>query len=1288
MDHSRQRFNAKARQSTAGSHKKKAKRRKDPEASRTEQEADPNAEIVESKTVVQREEDRREKLRQELLAQSDSKASSKKKKRLDKYIDKKLKQEERGVLFEKLSKSQAHASTALHLQSSSTLGTGRASTHKALQDAQEDMDVRRVLDGRTGKGKRQRNRNLPLPAVSDSEDDDDDFLMEVDARDGVETSNPPENEGKSRSQPVIIVDSGFATQVVSAVEEDARQNTVSLSTVGSALHRNVDGSVVAPRIGKRKRKGTKAFSSSLKAQRTASQPTFNDRDVESDSSFDSSDSGNDTAEEEAASGGEGSRGSENPSETGNLSDEEDAKQEEDEEEEPLDVPPPSKRRKTSGFKEWAMKQLSAAKSYVSSPAADTPPLAQEPELPTSSPRKHKTDVFNKSGEMRGPLGEDLQLPSTSFAKHLQETATKAKSGDTASKSKHKTIEVKRPPDVEEARLMLPIIAEEQPIMEAILLHSIVIICGETGSGKTTQVPQFLYEAGFGSLGSDNPGMIGITQPRRVAAISMASRVAHELSLQSTRVSYQIRYDATVSPTTAIKFMTDGVLLRELATDFLLTKYSVIIVDEAHERSMNTDILIGVLSRVIKLREEMWRAGKDDIKPLRLIIMSATLRVSDFAENKALFTTPPPIINVSARQHPVTIHFSRRTVSDYVTEAIRKASKIHSRLPSGGILIFLTGQNEISGVCRKLEAKYGPKALEAKRKMRKAVQERIGRWGQYEEAGGPQSTVAPAQADVEAEDIDLGDSAQNQGELAFDIDGDPADVEVDDDALDSDDASSVDEELGIDAEESDAPMHVVPLYALLSSDKQMQVFQPPPPGARLVVVATNVAETSLTIPGIRYVVDCGRAKERRHDNANGIQAFQVSWISKASAAQRAGRAGRTGPGHCYRLYSSALFEHYFAQFSQPEILRVPIEGVVLQMKSMHIDVVVNFPFPTPPDRASLQKAEKVLMHLGALKSASRSSAPTSDIVPGITVGGEITDVGKAMALFPLSPRFSRMLVSGRQHGCLPYVITIVSALSVGDPFLREEALSEGREESESAGEKLSHLTSETVRAKEVHKLRRRAFFQSQQVHASLGDSTSDVFKTLSVVGAYEYAGGGHTFCDEHFVRPKAMEEIHKLRAQISNIVQVNFPDLETAFAANLRPPSNLQLKVLRQLIAAGFIDQVAVRKDIVQDAAASGEKYTTSKGVAYRALGISEDVFIHPSSVLANRPPPDYLVYLEVVQTSRVYIKGLTIVNTTWLASLGRSLCTYSKPIVTKEGHSVVIPHFGPEGWELPPIKDG
>jgi ATP-dependent RNA helicase DHX37/DHR1 len=463
---------------------------------------------------------------------------------------------------------------------------------------------------------------------------------------------------------------------------------------------------------------------------------------------------------------------------------------------------------------------------------------------------------------------------------------------------------------------------------------------------------------------------------------------------------------------------------------------------------------------------------------------------------------------------------------------------------------------------------------------------------------------------------------------------------------------------------------------------MRVFDAPPAGYRLVVVSTNVAETSLTIPNIRYVIDCGRAKERHYDMASGIQSFQVSWISKASAAQRAGRAGRTGPGHCYRLYSSALYEHYFDSFSQPEILRTPIEGVVLQMKSMNIDAVVNFPFPTPPDRQVLKKAETVLTRLGALSSAPLVSQAG---VSMSTIGGQVTPLGKAMNLFPLSPRFSRMLVGSQQHGCLPYVISIVAAMSVGDPFLREEGL-DADSESDSDDEGLGHIKNASIRAKEARKTRRRAFFESQQVHGSLGNFNSDIFRFLSVVGAYEYSGGGHQFCKTHFVRPKAMEEIHKLRAQLSSIAESNFQNAEVGFNKNIRPPNDTQLKAIRQLLAAAFIDQVAVRKDLIQKNA-SGGKFSTAKGVPYAAVGVSEDVFIHPMSVLANRPPPDYLVFSEVVRTSRTWIKGLTVINPAWLSSLGKqSMCTFSKPSRNNAGVMMSIPRFGPDQWELPPVK--
>lgn len=282
------------------------------------------------------------------------------------------------------------------------------------------------------------------------------------------------------------------------------------------------------------------------------------------------------------------------------------------------------KRKRGGFKEWAQKQIIASQGLDDPPDKASTTNSAIPTTTTPLSYKSSRAIALESSGLTGPMGEVMAVPQTAFAQHIQ--ATK---GD--SSSLRRFINVERSAEIQAARLLLPTVSEEQPIMEAVMLNPVVIICGETGSGKTTQVPQFLYEAGFGSSGSgkhasshiygtyqwlprlENPGMIGITQPRRVAAMSMASRVAHELSLPASKVSYQIRYDATTSPTTSIKFMTDGVLLRELATDFLLSRYSVIIVDEAHERSMNTDILIGVLSRVIKLREEMWKKKKGDVK---------------------------------------------------------------------------------------------------------------------------------------------------------------------------------------------------------------------------------------------------------------------------------------------------------------------------------------------------------------------------------------------------------------------------------------------------------------------------------------------------------------------------------------------------------------------------------------------------------------------------------------------------------------------------------------------------
>ncbi len=749
---------------------------------------------------------------------------------------------------------------------------------------------------------------------------------------------------------------------------------------------------------------------------------------------------------------------------------------------------------------------------------------------------------------------------------------------------------------------------------------------------------------------------------------MTQRVGSELSLPPSVVSHQIRYDVTTAPTTAIKFMTDGVLLRELATDFLLSKYSIIIIDEAHERSVNTDILIGLLTRIIRLREKKWLDGS--LRPLRLVIMSATLRVADFTDNPSLFppSAKPPVIEIAGRQHPVTVHFNRRTTHDYISESVTKVSKIHARLPPGGILVFLTGQQEISTVCKRLEQRYGARAIQQRKDARIAAWEKQQSREEEEETIGASSGV-----DREAEEIDLG--VHDDDDLAEDVDDTNA-IQDDADALDTDDEEDGAERHDADMpqelkDDSDVPLHILPLYSLLPSEKQMRVFEEPPEGSRLVVVATNVAETSLTIPGIRYVVDSGRAKERAYDAASGIQSFNVSWVSKAAAGQRAGRAGRTGPGHCYRLYSSAVYEDHFEQFSQPEIVRTPIDGLVLQMKAMNIIRVHGFPFPTPPAEDAIIKAERTLVHLNALEEAK-----TENDNGRPSQAAKITDLGRAMCAFPTGPRFAKLLVQGQQHGCLPLVIALVAALSVGDPFIREESLADGDDADDNQ--------------EDGNKQRRADYFAAMSRLAALGAGLSDLYRLISAVGAYEHAQGSMSFCEENFLRPKAMEEIHKLRSQLAKLVAADLPPAEraTVLSTKLKLPTETQLKVLRQLVAAAFVDQVAVRADLVETVMANGQpmrsfaKMKSTRNVPYLAMSVpGEHAYFHPSSTLFHGEPPAWVVFTEVqrsksrtvtvksaggedetvLQQGRPMLKGITKINPAWLTTLGKSLCSFDKP---------------------------
>ncbi|KAH6966356.1 P-loop containing nucleoside triphosphate hydrolase protein [Fusarium venenatum] len=988
-----------------------------------------------------------------------------------------------------------------------------------------------------------------------------------------------------------------------ALQEISDSKPASSPSIGSGLKRPLEvDDEGKPVIQKRqKRGGVKSKFSIATVEAPQSESNESDEDASDSGSDDEdgdSDEWNGFSDEEAPKKTQNEKRSQN--EEGEEDDEDESSEGSDEEsdddsDEDMEDGSENKAQRSSAFKAWAHQARNQALGYQSIEGTTT-----NLEIP-------KPDNFVPRAPEQDPLPLELQ-PS-------QNTDRKVYS-----------VSVTRTPEIQEARLKLPVVSEEQRIMEAIHNHDVVVICGSTGSGKTTQIPQFLYESGYGSPDGPTPGLIGITQPRRVAAVSMSKRVAEELGDKSGAVAYQIRFEGTVKPETSIKFMTDGVLMREVAQDITVKKYSAIVIDEAHERSANTDILIGMLSRVIKLRAEL-AAEDSTVKPLKLIIMSATLRVEDMTMNPTLFATPPPVLEVEGRQHNVVNHFSKRTQHDYVDEAFRKISRGHKKLPPGDILVFLTGRNEILQLSKQLKTAFGG----------------------LKSADGPKVQINANDAPLEVEDIEFGDVDDRNG----DGDGDDFDEIITDDENEDED----EDEFKIEEDQEAAPlkMRVLPLYSLLPTREQMRVFEPAPEGTRNIILATNVAETSLTIPGIRYVFDCGRSKERQYDRLSGVQSYGIGWISKASASQRSGRAGRTGPGHCYRLYSSAVYERDFPEFTDPELLRMPLEGIVLQLKAMNLQNVVNFPFPTPPDRRALAKAEKLLTYLTAVDS-----------------NGKVTPVGQAMSVFPLSPRFARILLVGHLHDCIQYTIALVAGLSVAEILLPEnQAIPQLVEKDDNAIRTTSDVQAESHQANNFCYL----------------DDKSDAMKILQVVAEFAH-DPTEKWCEDHFVRFKVLKEAQQLRRQITELLR-----------ANLDAPTLKQVSALKQMVAQGFVDQVAIRADLTPNPPEHYRKPRRSIDVPYVPLmpiHVSEDVesdpsvYIHPTSPLAHigiQECPDYIL---VDSTKRPKTRMHALTDNT-------PLITYSKPIkvLKTEGATlrecVVVPYLraegtGGQGWPLPAKK--
>lgn len=620
------------------------------------------------------------------------------------------------------------------------------------------------------------------------------------------------------------------------------------------------------------------------------------------------------------------------------------------------------------------------------------------------------------------------------------------------------------------RKQLPIHqAKPQLLHQLRQLHSAILI-GETGSGKTTQIPQYLYEAGIG-----RQGMVAITQPRRVAAISLAGRVAEEKRTQLGKlVGYTVRFEDVTSSETKLKFMTDGMLLREAIGDPLLLRYTVVVLDEAHERTVHTDVLFGVVKTAQRRRKELNKI------PLKVIVMSATMDVDLFSE----YFNKSPVLYLEGRQHPIQIYYTKQPQSDYLQAALVSVFQIHQEAPpSHDILVFMTGQEEIEALARTCRdiAKHLPDGC--------------------------------------------------------------------------------------------GPMVVIPLYASLPPVQQLRVFQPAPKGCRKVILSTNIAETSVTISGIKYVIDTGMVKAKRFNPDSGLEVLAVQRVSKAQAWQRAGRAGREDSGSCYRLYTEQEFDNLIPM-TVPEIQRCNLAGVMLQLMALGIPDVMNFDFMSKPSPEAVRSAVEHLELLGAVEKK------VGQVV--------LTALGKKMASFPLEPRYAKTILLSPDYSCSEEILSIVSLLSVdtvlySPPARREEVLAA-----------------------------RRKFSSSEGDHMTL----------LNIYRAFKKVSGNKEWCRENFVNSRNMGLVKEVQAQLKDICLKLNLKLESCGADTGN---------VRRCLAHGmFVNAAELQPD-----------------GSYLALDTHQPVAIHPSSVLFQAKPA-YVVFNELLHTSRCYMRDLCLVDADWL----------------------------------------
>ncbi|KAF0990878.1 hypothetical protein HZS_844, partial [Henneguya salminicola] len=561
--------------------------------------------------------------------------------------------------------------------------------------------------------------------------------------------------------------------------------------------------------------------------------------------------------------------------------------------------------------------------------------------------------------------------------------------------------------IQETRKSLPIYKYRDSLLQALEEYQIIIIEGETGSGKTTQIPQYLYEAGY----TKDKKKIGCTQPRRVAAMSVATRVSEEMNVKlGSEVGYSIRFEDCTSERTIIKYMTDGMMLREFLSEPDLNAYSVIIIDEAHERTLHTDVLFGLVKDIARFR-----------KDLKLLISSATLDADKFSN----FFDDAPIFRIPGRRYPVDLFYTKAPEANYIDACVVTILQIHLTQPPGDVLVFLTGQEEIEN-CQEM------------------LHERIRKLG------------------------------SKIGELI-----------------------------------------ILTIYSNLPTDLQAKIFETTPEDARKIILATNIAETSLTIDGIVYVIDPGFCKQKTYNPKSGVESLIVTPISKASAQQRAGRAGRVAPGKCFRLYTEWAFEKELEDNIIPEIQRTNLGNVVLLLKSLGINDLLHFDFMDPPPAETLILALEQLYALGALNHL-----------------GELTKTGRRMAELPVDPCMSKMLLASENYKCSEQAISIASMLSVNASiFYRPK-------------ERAIHADNA-----------RRNFYSTYGDHIML----------LSVYDQWKDTAFSSQWCFENFIQHRSMKRARDIREQLTRLME----HVEVELTSN--PTDSISI---RKCITAGYFYHTA------------------------------------------------------------------------------------------------------------------